>query len=178
VPKGEGSSKLSGFSANPALPFEGPAQTKRSISLFDFNQERLVDRDGDGWYEYVPTGNIGGGNGPPYVYFNSKSYANQLNTTDGSPIDPAKYAMVRYPKQEVAQTSEWGFATPYRSSEGKAMWVNPKKFQIISASLDGVYGNTQGTLGPKNFPTGDNYETADLDNLSNFSQADFEKQKP
>jgi prepilin-type N-terminal cleavage/methylation domain-containing protein len=171
IPAGQDSTKLRGFSANAANPLEGPAQSKRIQSYYTFSEERLVDRDGDGWFEYIPPGNIGAGNGPPYAYFNSKSYA---NTTD-----PNLLQMVRYPKQEAVQTPEWGFATPYRSSEGTLAWVNPKKFQLISAGLDGVFGNTvAATAGPKDFPMGNKYETGDLDNLTNFAEADLEKKKP
>lgn len=171
VPAGADSTKIRGFSSNAANPFEGPAQAQRIQSYYPFNEERLVDRDGDGWYEYLPPGNAGGGNGPPYVYFNSKSYAGVTN--------PTLLAMARYPKQEGPQTPEWGFATPYRSSEGNLAWVNPKKFQILSASLDGIYGNTvAATAGPKDFPNGDKYETADLDNVSNFADGDMESKKP
>jgi prepilin-type N-terminal cleavage/methylation domain-containing protein len=171
IPSGQDSTKLRGFSANAASPFEGPAQAKRNQSYYAFAEERLVDRDGDGWYEYLPPGNIGAGNGPPYVYFSSKNYSGVT--------DPLKLQMVRYPKQEAAQTPEWGYATPYRSSEGGMAWVNPKKYQIISASLDGVFGNTvAATAGPKDFPVGDKYEIADLDNLTNFSDSDLEKKKP
>lgn len=177
VPPGEDSTKLRGFSANPALPLEGPAQSKRIDGLYDFNEERLVDRDGDGWYEYIPPGNIGAGNGPPYVYFSSRSYAN-LADNNGN-LDPKLAPLVRYPRQDSANVSEWGFATPYRSSDGPKAWVNPKSFQIISAGLDGNFGNTvAATAGPKAFPAGDKYETADLDNLTNFTQADLEKAKP
>jgi prepilin-type N-terminal cleavage/methylation domain-containing protein len=179
IAPGEDSTKLRGFSANASLPFEGPAQTKRINGLYEFNEERLVDRDRDGWYEYVPSGNIGAGNGPPYVYFNSRSYANLVIDNNGT-LDPNKAPMVRYPKADSTQEPLWGFATPYRSSEGPKAWVNPKKFQILSASLDGTYGNTvAATQGPKAFPGGDKYETADLDNLTNFwPESDLEGKKP
>ncbi len=176
VPPGADSAKLRNFSANPSNPIEGKAQAKRLTSFYDFSPDRLVDRDNDGWYEYVPPGNTGSGNPPPYVYFNGKSYANMIKP-DGT-VDP-KLAMVRYPKQEMTQVSEWGYATPYRSSDGGVAWMNPQKFQIISASLDGIYGNTtSANLGPKSYPIGDNYETADLDNATNFADAVLERKKP
>ncbi len=178
VPPGADSTKLRGFSANPSNPIEGRAMSKRIAGFYDFQEDRLVDRDSDGWYEYIPPGNIGAGNGPPYVYFNSKTYSSLLDST-GNPIDQNKFNRVRYPKLEAQQTSEWGFATPYRSSEGRSSWANPKKFQIISAGLDGVFGNTLATTqGPKAYPKGEDYDTADLDNLTNFAESDLEGKKP
>ncbi len=178
IPAGADSTKLRGFSANAANPIEGPAQAKRIPSYYAFQEDRLVDRDNDGWYEYVPPGNIGGGNGPPYVYFNSKSYANTLDKT-GAVVDTVHYPMLRYPKVGETMNSEWGYVSPYRSSDGGAAWVNPKKFQIVSAGLDGIFGNlTANNPGPKDFPMGDRYEIADNDNQSNFTEGTLEQKKP
>lgn len=168
------SSKLVAFSANPANPIEGSQQSKRIASFYDFSQERLDDRDNDGWYEYYPPGNIAAGNGPPYVYFNSKSYTSFA--TSSNPILPCYYN---------GNAPEWGICTPYRSSEStNNAWMNPKKFQIVSAGLDGVFGNLDvqvANLQAKNykdFPRGDTYEPVDLDNLTNFSESDLEGKKP
>ena len=47
--------------------------------------------------------------------------------------------------------------------------ANETTFQIISAGLDGEYGDiVVGTY--KRYPFGDNYEIEDLDNISNFSE--------
>ncbi|MDZ4780883.1 MAG: type II secretion system protein [Planctomycetia bacterium] len=176
IPPNVDSTKLRGFSANASNPIEGPAQSKRIDGLYDFNEERLVDRDGDGWYEYVPPGNVGAGNGPPYVYFSSRSYTKKW---DDSSLD-----LVKYPK---GSTSDWGFCKPYGSSESVNSWVNPKKFQIICAGLDGFFGAPSNQL-PRLFPSGEmnpnfsndtsNYDITDLDNLTNFAEADLEGKKP
>ena len=175
IRQGGHSSKLAGFSANAANPIEGSKQAKRLNALYDFRQDRLVDRDNDGWYEYVPPGNIGAGNGPPYVYFSSKSYARKWNDAD--------IQYVRYPR---AGSSDWGIAKPYGTSDQVNGWVNPKKFQIISAGLDGFYGAPNDGL-TRLYPQGErnaafsavtsNYDTADLDNLTNFTEADLEGAK-
>lgn len=166
------STKLVPFSANPANPIEGSKQSKRLVSFYAFSDERLDDRDNDGWYEYYPPGNIAAGNGPPYVYFNSKSYTGMANMTD-----------IRYAKYANPTNSEWGICTPYRSSESlNNAWANQKKFQIISAGLDGVYGNSgvapNAAPNYRSFPAGTDYETADLDNMTNFSDSDLEGKKP
>jgi hypothetical protein len=46
-----GSRKLIGFNANPEHPLEpGPS---RIATFFEFDEGRLVDTDGDGWWEYM-----------------------------------------------------------------------------------------------------------------------------
>ena len=54
-----------------------------------------------------------------------------------------------------------------------------KKFQIISAGLDGDYGG-EVTRGRKNkvLPRWDNYTEGDKDNLVNFSEKNLENSKP
>lgn len=173
IPAGGDSTKLKAFSANPMDPVEGEQQANRGATFFEFAPERLVDRDNDGWYEYIPPGNIAGGNGPPYVYFNAKSYAKKWD-------DPT-LALVKYP---TTTTSEWGFCKPYGSSDTPNAWQNQKKFQILSAGIDGQYGapaDDKFRLYPRGeslTPTTSNYDKADLDNLSNFTDADFESAKP
>jgi hypothetical protein len=46
-----GSTKLIGFSRNPANPLD--AHDSRTEPYFQFASDRLVDSDGDGWLEYV-----------------------------------------------------------------------------------------------------------------------------
>jgi prepilin-type N-terminal cleavage/methylation domain-containing protein len=190
LPQGADSSKLRGFGLNPTQPFEGSAQQQRVTGLHEFDPERLVDRDGDGWYEYVPPGRTGSGETPPYVYFHFRSYtAPETPGTDLPMIEQRVY----YPKLQVApsQYTEWGRAAPYRADPAQGPnnsigqgWVNPQSFQIISAGLDGVYGAPNPK--PKFYPSGETfpigvqlgYDISDLDNLTNFSTSTLEDSRP
>jgi prepilin-type N-terminal cleavage/methylation domain-containing protein len=179
-------SRLFGFNVDTDSPIkrslsqEGtdPLAT-RTNSRFDFRQERLVDNDEDGWWEYVPTPPTTGAAVAPFVYFDFDSY--------GSSVSPTEY--LGYPRTGDAQAESlsnvFGFAVPfaaYLDPSGKAptRWQNPQSFQIICGGLDGQYtdpgigmrvpifpkGFTY--MGPKFNGTPGNYSEAELDNLTNL----------
>ncbi|MBC8873645.1 MAG: hypothetical protein H8E44_29765 [Planctomycetes bacterium] len=139
---------LSGLKDDPRLPISGSGEP---LVLFPFDEMRLWDFDGDGWWEYVPAGSSD--QETPYVYFDSRTY------------DQA-----RYPKRN-AQPSNQGVAYPYRTTAlnadpDKRAVMNPDTFQIISAGLDGDYGADNPV---KLFPRGAGYGPGDWDNIANFS---------
>src|SRR5205823_5278896 len=77
------SSKLCGFNGDKQYPFrlaikpKDPADivdNRIDIGLFPFEEGRLVDRDGDGWWEYIPRLPAGTQNPAPYVYFDAALY--------------------------------------------------------------------------------------------------------
>jgi prepilin-type N-terminal cleavage/methylation domain-containing protein len=72
---------LWGFSANPTNPFA--VKGSRLPSLYEFDETRLTDVDGDGWPEYTPKGSTNKITGvPPFVYFEPNSYSYKfLNQT-------------------------------------------------------------------------------------------------
>jgi prepilin-type N-terminal cleavage/methylation domain-containing protein len=121
-------------------------------------------------FAYVPQE----GKGAPYVYFDcSRPYpANTLNVTH------------RY--QHVAGQAT-GVARPYVVDSNNdnmpdvdvttnaVIFANNKKFQILSAGLDGDYGADNAA---KIYPTGANYSTGDNDNLVNFTERTLEDSKP
>ena len=131
---------------DPRLPLNG---TSTPVPLFPFDEKRLIDLDGDGWLSYIPPD----GKDMPYVYFDSRTYATAaLN-------DSTTATLVLYPymtaTDETTPATNWTFA-------------NKTTFQIISAGLDGEFGEmTLNTY--KCFPFGNNYKLGDLDNISNFS---------
>jgi hypothetical protein len=98
-------------------------------------------------YVYTPRD----GKGAPYVYFENRDYAS------------ASYAV----KDSSGNTLET--VKPYKSSAtGTTEWANKANFQLISAGLDGEFGNTGSNY--KVFPKGDYYDLPkDLDNIANFS---------
>ena len=138
---------LGGFSPDVERPLTGPGER---IPLTEFDRARLVDLDGDGFPSYVPPK----GEGVPYVYFDSRSYASAAFALPGA-----------------------GTAKPYRSdlegdvalSGGGEAFANPKSFQIIAAGLDLEYG-----VGGGKFPSGTGYAKGDRDNFVNFSERSLE----
>ena len=123
--------------------------TSRPVPVYPFDEKRLIDLDGDGWLSYVPPD----GKNMPYVYFDSRTYANAA-LYDSVTATPVLYPYMTA-TDETTPVANWTFA-------------NKTTFQIISAGLDGEYGEV--TLGTyKLFPFGNNYKLADLDNIANFS---------
>jgi prepilin-type N-terminal cleavage/methylation domain-containing protein len=103
-------------------------------------------------FMYVPQE----GKGAPYVYFDcSRNYAWQAQRFEGVGT---------------------GVARPYRTANGT--YANVKKFQIISAGLDGDYGGDVTKDKEKVYPDGVNYTEGDKDNLVNFSERNLENSKP
>ena len=153
----------------------------RLPSLFEFDEPRLtnnpnnasfVDLDQDGWPEYVPNVTASTGATPPYVYFDSDSYA-AANLGYIRPYPTTAVSATTYPaKNPGIKISDWGVALPYVSKlPPNGTFVNPKKFQIISAGLDSVYGEPGvETTRLAVFPIGTNYTEGDQDNLTNFSE--------
>lgn len=192
--------KLFGFHVDPTNPFKRDPRAQeearplnyRTPPLFQFDETRLVDLDGDGWLEYIPPGDVGAGLGtmPPYVYFDNGTY----NNTGAS----GTITHTSYPPPMSPLLTEWGMAVPYATffdPEGKspARWVNPDKFQIICAGFDAQYGAPRavGGNGPPRmrvpvYPHGATYHESDsygkaayydaqeLDNLTNFATRSLE----
>ena len=172
-----------GFSLNELNPFEGPeAQPQRTTRSFEFDPDRLEDRDGDGWWEYIPDATAATGDMPPYVYFDSTSY---------NASDPAEENLASYPSElsgairGPAATTIWGVCWPLLredhplASGGLPNWYNSDKFQIIYCGLDGAY-SASGASRP--YPPSDTtemvypdgpFQDEELDNLSNMGEGTF-----
>ncbi len=152
-----------GFCKVPGQPLLRPDQnSSRTLPLFQFEESRLADVDGDGWPEYYPPG-FAPGQEPPYVYF----AAWPIWYNHSSPA-------LRYYNQAVYPASQphpWGAARPYaRGTSANARWVEPTGFQILCAGLDRHFGANA----PKFFPGGENYSEEDWDNLTNFYEGTLE----
>lgn len=178
-----GSNKLIGFSSDPASPFGVYNAGNNTLTAFvqpkgliyAFDPQRLVDRDGDGWLEYAVDFRADKAEMPGYAYFDYRGYERpdaagvlQINTYTPSPIH--------------------GFAMPYASgisASNARIWMNPQKFQLVAAGLDGVFSN-QIVAAPtvdtdtRIFPIGTFYTEGDDDNLVNFTtstlRTEMEKQ--
>ena len=143
---------LSGFSNDPALPLTGGGERR---VFFDFDQTRLTDRDGDDYFEYIDQS----GENCPYYYFDSRTY---LVTVAG------------YVPQGVQIP---GRCAPYRSDLVDQVFAEDNSFQIISAGLDGNYGNPAANS-LRSFPSGDEYAPEDRDNITSFSEGTLQDSIP
>ncbi len=105
-------------------------------------------------------------------------HGNVLPTAERFPVAFNLTASSTPPTIQIFQSA--GVAVPYWNDSGPnpglmeptENFVNPDSFQIISAGMDGMYGNFAGTT-VRLFPTGTNYDAtmtlADDDNVTNFN---------
>ncbi|MCA9168874.1 MAG: type II secretion system protein [Planctomycetales bacterium] len=186
---------LQGFSSDPQRPIGG--NTDRT-PVFEFDKARLGDRDNDGWQEYYPrfadvpkydaAGNFTGGQGKPYVYYESNTYVFNFGVN----------ATMRNNNLFISRlgaslgTNQIPAPRPYLSTQTidppdastKAGFAESNGFQIISAGLDNDYGIPVPNAAPAYyvfaFPKGpypDNNK-AHLDNITNFSNGTLGKSVP
>ena len=127
---------------------------------FEFQEQRLGDVDGDGWPEYYPpvdsvpqpsrsTATTPGNATAPYVYFDGGSYSSvvppafTLYPSSGQYPAVSGGSLPMFPANNYA--GQWGAAIPYASAYNSTTnpaqlnWMNPEKFQIVSAGLDSQY---------------------------------------
>lgn len=187
LPNSDTETPLTGFAADPQYPFQSLQQASaRTPILFNFNTGRLTDYDNDGWPEYVPEVEVPSGRTPPYVYFDSRSYAKGAHY----PVfaqDPSLFPVsAGATLQQLGQ--DWGYATPYLTDRfnpanpNTRPYVEPKKYQIICAGRDGRYSDSY--YDPHNvqllrvYPTTKNFALGDNDNLASFTTSTLDSQKP
>jgi prepilin-type N-terminal cleavage/methylation domain-containing protein len=182
---GQFSNRVAGFSAEPSDPFS--LAGSRLPVLFEFDQQRLVDYDQDGWLEYLPP--AGDPGRPPYVYFDAATYGpSSLRMQQPGTLMNLPDLFLSYPAPPGIAGSipfggpnnpSWGLAQPYLSANPANTWMNPEKFQIICAGLDGIYSLSPPTgIWAKVFPLGQGYEQGDYDNLTNFTSGKLEDSLP
>jgi prepilin-type N-terminal cleavage/methylation domain-containing protein len=138
------------ISSNPANPFDASAAAVRN-SYYEFDEKRLIDDETDG----IPSYKAKFAKDTPYIYIEARTYNRHLTTASAASAtaDGATY-----------------YAQPF-FADGGAKAINPTKFQIICAGLDGEFGQINSAATDlKLFPSGTNYNEADLDNLTNFSE--------
>jgi type II secretory pathway pseudopilin PulG len=175
---------------------------ERENAFFEFNEARLIDLDADGLPEYVPPH----GERVPYVYFDGRSYDNLSDANGNGFADDASSddSWAFYPPTPSLM-GQYGAVRPYvigaragTDGSGNAIvlpvYANEKKFQIICAGMDGLYGQpggaeflnlrsrkvylTEQTQAATQFGDAVQYEKQDLDNLTNFSGGALENQMP
>ncbi|HEY6563567.1 MAG TPA: hypothetical protein VIY86_03675, partial [Pirellulaceae bacterium] len=117
---------LKGYNSDPQFPVTGAGERN---AFFDFDKGRITANG-----QYYPAGDS---EKKPYLYYNSASYTRQDYTITPTPEpnnDPNGEPAVRWAIMA-------GVASPYASSTTRS-FAEPEKFQIISAGLDGDYGET------------------------------------
>ncbi len=181
--------QLTGFSANPADPFD--ASTSRIGPFFDFDLNRLHATTGRYW----PQGAVGNMTTGAIAYFRAENgnytvdgsdctirdASGNITGTDFSRIkcipDNIESLPAATTYELVLPAADWRIAnTPPYS------WVNSKSFQIFSAGLlaDASYALVPGGTNrePLQYPTGDNYQEQTYDDITNFSGGTLENAMP
>lgn len=160
--------------------------------FFDLKDTQLRDYDNDGWEEYAQAA------GPevPLVYFDARSYMrpdfhrrpnrlipNNLETYDQAqnPVN-ADAVIVSWQAKGFPQPywQQWDLNTGWPAING---FVEPEKFQLIAAGMDGDFGEAyaQDTSAPgvfKGFNKARQQYTMDrgeLDGMSSFSDGRLDK---
>jgi len=153
------------------------------VSFFTFETARLTDIDGDGWPEYSPQ------DAPdaPYVYFDGRLLAGIYRYENAVYGGGLPHPILNSPPSSTStptMVADIGTARPYRSNttidsrdNGRTVastgntttWVDPGRYQIISAGLDQHYGDYAAAVF-KTFPDINYAMTSqDEDNLASFS---------
>jgi len=128
-------------------------QPVSAVNLYDFDQRRLFD-----------------GTDTDLVPYYRAPYADE---TGYILIDNRAYSLHDQAAETKAQvegtdTTAQNQVRPYAASSSS--FINPTTFQIICAGQDGNFGEDPSPLGPKVYPSGLNYQEADNDNQTNFSE--------
>jgi prepilin-type N-terminal cleavage/methylation domain-containing protein len=183
-----------------SVQFENPTPMQfRTDPMFNFQEERLTDIDGDGWLEYAPLPQRSGEPSAPYVYFDSYTYGISTNVGSGgwkhlcypraNNSGAGTASVVSDKAKEIAAT--FGLIGPMASMidgsrQQATRWANATGIQIACGGLDGRYGaSVSGELMPaqrcvtspkgESYGIGDNFGTAgglsreELDNQTNLS---------
>jgi hypothetical protein len=153
---------LSGVGKNVLQPFTDA--TAEKYVFYQFDERRLIDNDGDGAAAFQTKF----GSESCYIYIDSRFYLqHRYNSSNDKPAvaestDTAPERAVRpyYTGTVIDNTATDDFLK-YRP-------VNHTTFQILCAGQDGEF--SQDLTVVKFFPSGGNYDTADEDNITNFSE--------
>lgn len=192
IPNPMAENKLAGFRADVTSPFLDPQNmvinaadpntlTGRTTPVFPFQPSRLVDRDRDGWWEYLPAGARESDLGPPLVYFDNLVYPLGVCYPQ---TGPGGFTPVADQQALATNASTWGAVAPYANEPAvpnvrPLTWQKSQAFQIVSAGLDGFYNpnmiptnmTTAVPFFPLEYhPSGMGFVEQENDNLTNFYQ--------
>lgn len=183
---------LRGYTTDPQRPVDFYNTQAKRDNFLDFDKARLVATRAITFngspalapprvspqpvYCYVAAD----GKGQPYVYFDtSRKVYGQENQ------DPRVFPPLTLPAEPALPSAPvaLGVIRPYyrtyfAANDNRNELVNADSFQILSAGLDGDWGDYPTANLRKVFPTGVNYRTGDNDNLASFSGKNLENSKP
>jgi type II secretory pathway pseudopilin PulG len=151
----------------PFLSYHNPAGlTANPKRYYDFDQSRLFSSASDG----VPAYRAKFSKDSFYIYIDSRSY---LDTCRIQGYGNDSFNSYAYAKTDTNRVRPYWSDVPNpppTPTRRREMFkpVNPTTFQIICAGQDGDFGY-QADPDVKIFPTGDNYNPEDRDNITNFS---------
>ncbi len=197
VPEQPGSNKPAGFHADPKNPFQWGSPRTTPFFEFDLARLTIVDPNSPNTLlcQYRPAA---AATPAPYVYFRSRRLALPVNqplyqydeyayVDNNGVVRPLSYAFaadsVCVPYLEFNPTA--ALPAPLDPTQQLVNGVNPRqwpeagKFQIISAGLDGRFGNGLVGGSPQEFRyrrLGLNFsdDGGDFDNITNFSEGTLE----
>jgi type II secretion system protein G len=151
---------------DPVYPF-GNTSTADFQVYYEFDARKLQDVDGDG----IPSCSATYARDTFYIYIDNRSYDNL--TSDFTTASNGAFAELDTSSAAAIAAIQHGqVVRPYATDAGTPM--NPTSFQILCAGQDGEWGNVDGAgnyaTAVKGFPGGMNYNPADMDNITNFSE--------
>jgi prepilin-type N-terminal cleavage/methylation domain-containing protein len=169
---------------SPQFPFglsTGASGIER-VKLYDFDERRLTDDDGDGWASFRPEY----AKDTFYLYVDSRSYlyldpAGEWAGYVQHLADPMKPAVpcVGESMPETSVLPYWSETLQPNPPMGATAQVllyvpqNQTSYQILCAGQDGDFGYFDSSGSPvdmiKFFPSGGNFVRADNDNITDFS---------
>ncbi len=159
---------LRGFSSLPSQPLLGAGDR---TPLFDFDQSRLTDVDGDGFPEYKPKY----AEGAPYVYFRAP-YSHAL--TVWGTVHPLWSGWVGKHGHFVPYA---GIPLTNATNNPPTKFAGDGKFQILCAGQDGQFGPLARDINfpYPTYPDGLGYTDEDNDNVTTFAEGStLEDAKP
>lgn len=186
---------LRGFGPDPAHPFvdmndmqlvNGVPTVKVSrTQFFDFDQSRLDSvRSVSNWnptatmYSYFPPRAKVGSDGAPYLYFEARFCESNRPGVSTPPAGQPRWMFNIASARHFENAGTGIYYAHDLNGNGTfdtdEKFVNPESFQIVSAGMDGKYGdaNIDGMAPARLYPTGTFYDTstnlADDDNVTNF----------
>lgn len=168
LPASFGSTELTGFSANVAAPFT--AGGSRTPRLFEFKVDRIGYATPD--FTHLAEAVYAGQSVPIYGSYSVNAFAGAVYP-NGARTTASPYIYFR--ASAAADYVTIYDVLPYYNPDS-ARWLEPERFQIISAGLDGGFGAVAGvTTTGAHYPSGDNF-AADADggthqdNITNFTE--------
>jgi len=183
--------ELLGFNTNPTCPFSRGGS--RTAPVYEFDETRVKWDEDNQVYSFFPQyikNPANSSEGVPYVYFRPQARAYGLRT-----LGDVRYKIVQALRYPLTPSADYGICFPYADTEINTTilgdttnypdtdtidWHEGKRYQIIAAGLDGMYGttNADGNYDPSADPldayrylnaNANNMKPEEDDNLSSFT---------